>query len=128
MKTRNVLVALVMTIATLASVIASAQEEPAIKVYPNGELLKVVFGYDSKVPVIVEFEDQNGIFSTDKVDAAAYIKGFMRRYDVRRENSEPYWLNIKNDLVSARFKITTQKGKLTSTLETVTYNNPIAKR
>ena len=128
MKTKSVLAALMVSIGLFASAPSSAQTEPAIKVYPSGELLKVVFAYDSKVPVIVEFEDQYGIFGTDRVEASSFSGGFMKRYQVKRENNEPYWLNIKNDSVSARFKITTQKSKITSTLETVTYTHPIAKR
>lgn len=128
MKTRNILVACAIGVCMFATVAASAQEEPAIRVYQSGKLLKVVFGYDSKVPVIVEFLDQNGTFSTDKVDEAAFSKGFIRRYNIKRDQDDNFWINVKNDMVSARFKISTAKGKLTSDLESVTYNHPIAQR
>jgi hypothetical protein len=129
MKTRNVLVALMMTVCTFAAVVASAQqEEPAIKMYQAGENLKLVFGYDSKEPVVIDFLDANGTFGTDKVDQPGLVKGFIRHYHIKRDNNDAYWVNVENDFVSARFRIETKKGKLTSILETVTYNNPIAKR
>jgi hypothetical protein len=129
MKTRNVLAAMVMTVCMFATVVASAQqEEPAIKMYQAGESLKLVFGYDSKEPVVVDFQDASGTFGTDKIDQPGLEKGFIRHYHIKRDNNDAYWVNVKNDYVSARFKIETNKGKLTSILETVTYNNPIAKR
>lgn len=128
MKTKNVVAAFIIAVCTFAASGAFAQEQPAIKMYQAGENLKLVFAYDSKVPVIIDFLDANGTFGTDKVDHQGLKKGFIRHYRVKRDNSDAYWVNVKNDYVSARFIIETSKGKLTATLETVTYNNPVAMR
>lgn len=129
MKTRNILAALAMTVCMFATTAASAQGEPAIKIYPTDDVLKVVFGYESKAPVTIDFIDNNGVLTSDRVEGIKYEKGFMKKYRIQRDSKELFWVHVRSEAVSASFKITTNsKGQYISNLETVTYNHPIAKR
>lgn len=129
MKTKNVVTAMIIAAFTFAASGAFAQESPAIKIYQSGEYLKVVFGYDSTVPVSIDFLDNKGSFGSDRIHQTTFDKGFIKKYQLTREGRETFWVDVKNNVVSARFKLTaTPKGQWVSALETVTYNNPIAKR
>lgn len=128
MKTKNVVAAVILAVCTFAASGAFAQE-PAITIYPSGDNLKLVFGYDSKVPVLVDFFDGKEVFGSDKIDQTKFDKGFIRKYQLKRPDLKTFWVNVKSNEVSAQFKLTsTGNGKWTSTLETVTYNNPVAMR
>ncbi len=128
MKTKNVVAAFIIAVCTFAASGAFAQEQPAIRIYPSGENLKLVFGYDSKVPVLVDFYDSKGIFGSDKIDQTKFDRGFIKRYQLKRTDLKTFWVDVKSNEVSARFKLTSSDGKWTSVLETVTYNNPVAMR
>jgi hypothetical protein len=129
MKTRNVIAAAIIGVCVFATTSVFAQEKPSIQIYPSGENLKIAFGYDSKVPVFVSFHDNNGVFGTDKIDQTRFEKGFVKKYQIKRDIQNAYWVDVKNNLISARFKLeATPKGQWVSTLESVTYNNPVAMR
>jgi hypothetical protein len=129
MKTKNVIAAFIIAVFTFAASGAFAQEQPAIRIYSTGDNLKLVFGYDSKVPVTVDFSDNEGIFGSDRVSQTKFTGGFIRRYKLNLTNMNSFWVDVKSNEVSARYKLTSAgNGKWTSMLETVTYNNPVAMR
>jgi hypothetical protein len=129
MKTKNVVTALILAVGTFVAAETIAQEQPAIQIYPSGDNLKVVFGYDSKVPVLVDFYDKQGALISDKIEPGTFNKGFVKKYQVDREGQETFWVDVRNNVVSTRFQITASpKGQWISKLESVSYNNPIAKR
>jgi hypothetical protein len=105
MKTKNVVAAFIIAVCTFAASGVFAQEQPAIRIYPSGENLKLVFGYDSKVPVLVDFVDNNGIFGSDKVDQTRFDGGFIKRYHLKRTDLKTFWIDVKSNEVSARFKL-----------------------
>jgi hypothetical protein len=128
MKTKNGVAALI-AVCTFAALGAFAQQQPAIRIYSAGDNLKLIFGYDSKTPVLVDFLDDQGVFGSDKVNQTKFAGGFIRRYKLNLRELNSFWVDVKNNEVSARFKLTsTANGKWVSTLETVTYNNPVAVR
>ena len=129
MKTKNTLAAMIIAIVAFTTFSAFAQEEPAIRIYPTGQNLKVVFGYDSTVPVTIDFIDNQGTFSSDQISQNKFKHGFIKTYSVKRDKQDTFWMEVKNNTVNARYKIkSTPKGQWVSTLETVTYNNPVAVR
>jgi hypothetical protein len=128
MKTKAIVCGMVVAaLSTLVMSRAQAQDIPAIKVVSTDQtdVIKVIYGYSSNVPVSVKFLNSQGIVYQEKLTGRDVEKGFMKKYDVVNMKNDDLWVVVDGQELSVTFKMATSRsGKWSAQLEKVTHNFP----
>jgi hypothetical protein len=130
MKTKTIILGVVVAvISSLTISNAKAQtQEPAVKIVPTllPDVIKVIYGYDTKESVEVKFMNVDGIVKTDKINGKDFKGGFLKKYNVEKLRGSAFWVDVTSPELSVTFKMTTAKnGKWSAQLEKTTFNYPI---
>jgi hypothetical protein len=126
MKTR-ILVAGVVVAAISAFTLTSAkaQSQPSVKVVPAMEknTIKLIYGYDTNETVQVNFLDNDGLISSERIKGKNFDNGFVKKYKIQRNQYDAFWVEVKNDEMTVTYKVIAPKdGKWLAQLEKATYN------
>jgi hypothetical protein len=127
MKTKSILVGLVITFSTAFSTKAQSPES-AVRILPAAEkgMLKVLYAQKSESAVSVRFLGENGILKADRIKAGTFENGFSKKYDVSRIKDRIFWLEVSSADLTVRYKMVGSKeGAFTPFLESTTYNHPL---
>ncbi|HTJ51316.1 MAG TPA: hypothetical protein VL443_17775 [Cyclobacteriaceae bacterium] len=131
MKTKIFIVAatIVMLAVLSTSVQAQSSEIPTIKILPSNQpgLLKILYVHDTDQSVEVKFFNDEGLIGYDKVEGGTFSKGFLKRYDVSRINSERFRIEITDENRSIRYSVIGADDNTTfkCVYERTTYLQPI---
>jgi hypothetical protein len=130
MKTKTIIFGVVIAvISTLTISKGNAQaQEPAVKIVSTiqPDVIKVIYGYDSRESVEVKFTNAEGLLTTDKISGKDFKGGFLKKYNVQAMSGNAFWIDVTSPELSVTFKMTTGKnGKWSAQLEKTTYFNPI---
>lgn len=131
MKTRTLILGVVIAVIsalTVSHVKAQDGQLPAVKVIPTDEtdVIKVIYGYDSREPVMVTFLGEDGIFFQDKVQGENLTNGFSKKYKVRPVQGKEIHVEVSSLEISVKYRLTvSDRGKWIAQLETTTYNYPV---
>lgn len=123
----GVVVAALSTI-TISSVQAQETPLPAVKIISTDKLdeVKLIYGYDSSMPVTITFSGYNGIFFQDKVKGENLENGFSKKYKIAPTRGKDVWVEVSSPELSVTYKMEVAKnGKWTAQLEKTTYNYPV---
>jgi hypothetical protein len=131
MKTKTlVLGVLVAALSMFAVSRVHAQDNPlpAVKIIPTdlSDVVKVIYGYDTDMPVTVKFMGNEGVFFQDKIKGEDVQKGFSRKYKLPTSKNSDLWVEVSSDELSVIYKMAVSKeGKWIAQLEKTTYNYPV---
>ena len=129
MKTKLTLAIMIATILACGNIFA--QVNPAVKILPsaNEGIFKVLYAYDTDRPVEINFINEDGVIISDRVKAAKFRHGFLKKYDVTKINSKNFWIEVKADNLSVTYKMTrSDKGTYQPLLEkTIFHHDVVAK-
>jgi hypothetical protein len=131
MKTKTLILGVVIAVISALTVShAKAQDGqlPAVKIIPTDEqdVIKVIYGYDSREPVTVTFLGEDGIFFQDRVQGENLSNGFSKKYKVRPVPGKEIRVEVSSTELSVKYLLTVSRnGTWTAQLETTTYNYPV---
>jgi hypothetical protein len=131
MKTKIFIVAatIVMLAALFTSVQAQSLNEPIIKILPSNQpgLLKILYVHDTDRSVDVKFYSNEGLIASDRIKGGTFKKGFLKRYDVSRINSEKFRIEISDESRSLWYTVIGADDDKTFTCvyERSTYPQPV---
>ncbi len=131
MKTKMLILGVV--VAALSTIMVSraqAQENmlPAVKIIPTdlNDVVKVIYGYDTRMPVTVKFLGDEGVFFQDKVKGENLENGFVKKYRLPHEAGSDLRVEVSSSELSVIYKLETAKnGKRIAQLEEITYHYPV---
>jgi len=131
MKTKMLILGVVVAaISTFMISRAEAQENPlpAVKIISTDRTdeVKLIFGYDSRIPVTVMFSNDKGIFFQDKIKGENLDKGFSKRYQLSPTPGNDVWVEVTSHELSVIYRMSVAKnGKWLAQLEKTTYHYPV---
>ena len=131
MKTKMLILGVVIAVISAITVSrAKAQDGqlPAVKIISTdiSDVVKLIYGYDSREPVMVKFLGKDGIFFQDRVKGENLISGFSKKYKLRPTPGSDIRVEVSSNELSVTYHLTVGKnGKWTAQLETTTYNYPV---
>ncbi len=131
MKTKTlVLGVLVAALSMFAVSPVHAQDNPlpAVKIIPTDltDVVKIIYGYDTRMPVTVKFLGDDGVFFQDKVKGEDLKKGFSKKYKMPHTPGSDIWVEVSSNELSVIYKMAISKeGKWIAQLEKTTYNYPV---
>ena len=131
MKTKTLVLGVVIAAVSMFAVSrVHAQENPlpAVKIIPTdlADVVKVIYGYDTRMPVTVKFLSEDGVFFQDKVQGENLANGFSKKYKLPVVNDSDIWVEVSGPEVSMIYKMVTAKnGKWIAQLKKTTYNYPV---
>ena len=131
MKTKIFIVAatIVMLAVLSTSVQAQSLNEPIIKILPSNQpgLLKILYVHDTDRSVDIKFYNDEGLISSDRIKGGTFKRGFLKRYDVSRINSERFRIEISDESRSLWYTVVGADDNKTYTCvyERTTYLQPI---
>ncbi len=131
MKTKMLILGVV--VAALSTIMVSraqAQDNmlPAVKIIPTdlNDVVKVIYGYDTRMPVTVKFLGDEGVFFQDKIKGENLEKGFVKKYRLPREAGSDLRVEVSSSELSVIYKMEpTRNGKWVAQLEEITYHYPV---
>lgn len=131
MKTKTLILGVVIAVISAITIShADAQDGqlPAVKIISTdaSDVVKLIYGYDSREPVTVTFLSKDGIFFQDIVRGENLANGFCKKYKLRPTADKDIWIEVSSLDLSVTYRMTvSENGKWTAQLETTTYNYPV---
>jgi len=130
MKTRNLVCgALIVAVSALALVSAKAQTQPVVKILPGStkDIIKVMYCGKPNGAVTVRFTESDGAhILSDKIKDKNFEKGFLKKYQVNREQGDFFWVEVSDQDSFVRYKVFASSLEgWSARLEKETYNYPV---
>jgi hypothetical protein len=94
-----------------------------VKIIPTdlADVVKVIYGYDTRMPVTVKFLSEDGVFFQDKVQGENLAKGFSKKYKLPNATDSDIWVEVSGSEVSMIYKMVLAKnGKWMAQLKKTT--------
>jgi len=130
MKTKTILLGVVIAAISLLSINQASAQNEAIqaKVLPSQKgMIKVIYSNPTEEPVEIKFSDRDGIIKKDKISGESFDNGFAKRYKIKRQSGDAFWVEINSQDVSVTYKMTsTRNGLWSAELEKTTHHPVVA--
>jgi hypothetical protein len=132
MKNKTILIGMmVAAICAFTLVQSKAQtfDPLGVKILPTDrqDMIKVIYANDNNSEVEIKFHDASGLIKKDKIEANSFEKGFAKKYKVKRQPADEFWLEVNNPEMTAIYKMKTNKdGKWIAELEQTTSHKMVA--
>ncbi|MFM8739346.1 MAG: hypothetical protein ACKOC0_03985 [Cytophagales bacterium] len=127
MKTKILLVGVVVAAISACTLSAKAQTQPAVKIIPGlqSNTIKLIYGYDRNETVEISFLDKTGVIRSEHIKAKNFNHGFVKKYKIQRDQYDAFWVEVKNSDMIVTYKLVAPKdGQWLAQLEKATYNYP----
>lgn len=130
MKTRNLVCgAAIVAISALLFGQANAQTQPVVKVLPGSakDMIKVLYFGKPNGVVTVKFTENDGtVIVSDKIKDKKIEKGFLKKYQVNRDQGDFFWVEVSDEDSFVRYKVFANPyEEWTAQLEKEAYKYPV---
>ncbi len=129
MKTRIIITGLFVALLSSASIIANAQDEPAVKILPTTQkgVLKVLYAYPVEQAVDIKFYSDGELLASDRIKGKNFAHGFSKKYDMRNVTSNGLWVEVSGSNITVTYKLVESADGKTfePQLEKTTYHHAL---
>ncbi len=108
---------------------AQTEAQSAVKVLPSTEkgIIKILFAHEPSENVEVKFYNEDGLLKKDRIKAATFKKGFIKKYDVSAIDTRKFSIDVDSESISVTYRLVESKdGKsYTALLERASYTQSL---